>query len=102
MTLAKNYLVFFFHICDRNGVPVKFCAARYALSTIDSEWLAKTQLEVITGLAHHGFIVNTITGGWVSENRAANKKLATLTAHDVLINNQVKLDELKNRFPNEY
>ena len=63
LTLAKNYLAFFFHIWDRNGAPVKFCAARYALSTIDSEWLAKTQLEVITGLAHHGFIVNTITRG---------------------------------------
>ena len=52
-------------------------------------------MEVITALAHYGFIVNTIASDGASENRAANKKLATLTAQDVLINNQVKLDELK-------
>ena len=39
--------------------------------------------------------MNTIASDGASENRAANKKLATLTAQDVLINNQVKLDELK-------
>ena len=75
MSLAKYYLTFFFQTWDRNGVPVKFCAARYTLSTIDSEWLAKTQLEVITALAHYGFIVNTITSDGASANRAANKIL---------------------------
>ena len=76
------------------------CAARYDLSTIDSEWLAKTQLEVITGLAQYGFIVNTIASDGASENRSANKKLATLTANDVLVNHPVKKDELmKVGFP---
>ena len=68
----------------------------YQLSTIDSESLTKTHLEVITGLAHYGFIVNKIASDGASENRAASKKLATLTAQAFLINNQVKLDELKN------
>ena len=78
-----------------NGILVRFCATRYALLTIDSEWLANTQLEVIIGLAHYGFIVNTIASDGASENREANKNLATLTSKDVLINNQVTLDELK-------
>ena len=50
LPLAKYYLIFF-QTWDRNSVPVKFFATRYTLSTIDSEWLAKTQLEVIAGLA---------------------------------------------------
>ena len=56
--------------------------------------LAKTQLEVITGLVYYGFIVNIISNDEASENRVANKNVATLTAQDVLINNQVKLDNL--------
>ena len=44
----------------------------------------------------HNFIVITIESDGASENRAANKNLATLTAQAFLINNQVKLDELKN------
>ena len=80
LSLAKYYLNFFFQTWDRNGVPVKFCAVRYTLSTIDSEWLAKNQLEVITALAYYGFIVNTIASDGAPENRAANKKLVTLTA----------------------
>ena len=39
--------------------------------------------------------MNSVASDGASENRAANKKLATLTAQDVLINNQAKLDELK-------
>ena len=74
---------------------MKFYPTRYALSTIDSEWLTKHQLEIITGFAQYDFIVNTIASDGASENRAANKKIATVTAQDVLINNQVKLDELK-------
>ena len=52
---------------------MKFCAARYALSTIDSEWLAKTELKVITTLAQYGFIMNTISSDIASKNRAAKK-----------------------------
>ena len=94
LSLAKYYLTFFFQAWDRNGVPVKFCAAVYALSAINSELLAKTQLEVITALTHYSFTVNTIASDGSSENRAANKNLDTLTTQDVFINNQVKLDEL--------
>ena len=46
LSLAKYFLTFF-QTWDRNSVPVNFCAARYALSTVDSKWLVKTQLEVI-------------------------------------------------------
>ena len=42
LSLTKYYLTFFFRTQDKNGIPVKFCAARYDLSTIDSEWLVKT------------------------------------------------------------
>ena len=57
-------------------------------------------MEVIAGLAQYGFIVNTIASDGASENRSANKKLATLTANDVLVNHPVKKDELmKVGFP---
>ena len=60
-------------------------------------------MEVITGLVYYGFIINSITSDGVSENRVANKKLATLIAQDILVNNQVKLDELKRTgFFSEY
>ena len=51
-------------------------------------------MKVITGLAQYGFIINTIASDGASENRSANKKLATLTANDVLVNHPVKKDEL--------
>ena len=47
-------------------------------------------MEVTTGLAQYGFIVNTIASDGASENRSANKNLATLTASDVLVNHHVK------------
>ena len=50
-------------------------------------------MEVITGLAHYGFIVNKIASDGVSESRAANINLVIFTAQDGLINNQVKLDK---------
>ena len=57
-------------------------------------------MEVIAGLAQYGFIVNTIASDGASENRSANKNLATLTANDVLVNHSVKKDELmKVGFP---
>ena len=60
-------------------------------------------MEVITGLVYYGFIINSIASDGVSENRVANKKLATLIAQDILVNNQVKLDELKRTgFFSEY
>ena len=40
-SLAKYFLTFFFQTWDRNGIPVKFCAARYSLSNINSKWLGK-------------------------------------------------------------
>ena len=58
---------------------------------------------VIAGLVHYCFIVDSIASDGVSENRVANKKLATLIAQDILVNNQVKLDELKRTgFFSEY
>ena len=60
-------------------------------------------MEVITGLVYYGFIINSIASDGVSENRVANKNLATLIAQDILVNNQVKLDELKRTgFFSEY
>ena len=60
-------------------------------------------MEIIAGLVYYGFIVNTIASDGASENRAANKNITTLIAQDFLINNQVKLDELKRTgFFSEY
>ena len=39
--------------------------------------------------------MNSVASDGASENRAANKNITTLIAQDFLINNQVKLDELK-------
>ena len=56
-------------------------------------------MKVITGLAQYGFIINTIASDGASENRSANKKLATLTANDVLVNHPVKNESMKVGFP---
>ena len=44
ISLAKYNLIFSLYTWDRNDIPVKCCAAKDALSTIDSKWLAKIQL----------------------------------------------------------
>ena len=47
--------------------------------------------------------MNSVASDGASENRAANKNITTLIAQDFLINNQVKLDELKRTgFFSEY
>ena len=52
-------------------------------------------MEIIEGLVYYGFIVNTIASDGALWNKVANKKLATLTTQDILINNQIKPNELK-------
>ena len=51
-------------------------------------------------LAQYGFIINTIASDGALENRSANKKVATLTANDGLVNHPVKKDvSIKLGFP---
>jgi hypothetical protein len=80
---AKHYLAFFFTLWNGKGAPMKFCGARYALLTMDAAFIQNTVLKVTAALSCYGFIVDTLATDGASENRSANKMMATITAKDM-------------------
>jgi hypothetical protein len=79
---AKHYLVFFFQLWDGKAAPVKFCCARFAMCSMDTFFIRNAVLDITSALAAYGLIVNTIAADRASENRSANKMLATVTARE--------------------
>jgi hypothetical protein len=77
---AKHYLAFFFTLWNGKGAPMKFCGAQNALLTMDAIFIQNKVLKVTAALSCYGFIVNTLATDGASENRSANKMMATITA----------------------
>jgi hypothetical protein len=84
---AKHYLVCFFSGWDGRAAPVQLCCARYAKRSWSSSFIQKTIRKIITALALHGFVVDTIAADGAAENRSAYKMMATITAREVFGNN---------------
>ena len=84
--LAKHFLVFIFTLFETKNCP-KFSviAARYACLTLNSTFILEKLLKVTSALARFGFIVIILNCDGATENRSANKQLATLSIADVLI-----------------
>jgi hypothetical protein len=60
-----------------------FCGAQYALRTMDARFIQNTVLKVTAALSCYGFIVDTLAADRASENRSANKMMATITTKDI-------------------